>query len=146
MTYYPDGSPYQYGPAPNTGLVCAGWLAAGHPYPEGEPPDGFLDRLAWRCVNQTDRPYRGIHVCELCPKDHADFVSVVREGKKHLLGCAEITVIAGTRIYAAPNLILHYVAAHGYQPSKDFVDAVMAGSSEESLSDWTLFTGPYWDV
>lgn len=145
MTYYPDGIPYRYGPADESGLVCAGWLAAGHPYPQGAPRDGFLDRLAWRCVNQVDRPYRGIHICELCPEDHADFVSVVREGKKHLLGCAEVTVVASTRTYAAPNLILHYVAAHSYQPPGDFMDAVMAGSSEESLSNWTLFHGPYWD-
>ena len=146
MTYYPDGSPYRYGHADDTGLVCAGWLAADHRYPQHAPRDGFLDRLAWRCVNRMDRAYRGIHICELCPKDQADFVSVVCEGKKHLLGSAEITVAAGTRTYAAPNLILHYVAVHGYQPPDDFVDTVMASSSEESLSNWTFFSGPYWDA
>jgi len=144
MTYFADGSSYNYGSASEDGLVCAGWLAEGHAFRQGNVPDGFLDRLAWHCVNQRDRAYRGIHICELCPKDMADHVSVVCEGKKHLLGGAEITVACGSRTYAAPNLILHYVAVHRYQPPDDFVEALMSRSCEESRSDWVLFSGPYW--
>jgi hypothetical protein len=43
------------------------------------------------------------------------------------LGSAEIRVPgSGGRIYAAPDLIYHYVEAHGYRPPDEFVEAVMA--------------------
>ena len=145
MTHFEDGSAYTYDPDADPILVCAGWLARGHAYREAAVPDGFVDRLAWLCVNQLDRVYRGIHVCELCPEASADYVSVVCQGKKHLLGNAEITVAAVVRTYAAPNLILHYVAAHGYSPPDDFVVAAMAGAHEHRLKNWSLFVGPYWD-
>jgi hypothetical protein len=45
-----------------------------------------------------------------------------------LLGSAEIRVISNTGvIYAAPNLIYHYVHAHSYAPPAGFVEAVLAG-------------------
>lgn len=95
-------------------------------------------------MTQHDRGYRGSHICELCPKDDANWVSIVHQGKKRLLGSGEITVCAPTRTYATPNLVLHYIAAHGYLPPDDFVDAVMDGPDTELLSDYSLFTGPYW--
>ncbi len=156
MTYFPDGSPYAYGGHLDPTLVCAGWLGARHPFRIAEAPEGFLDRLAWRCINQLDRSYLGIHICELCPAHTflrvsekyaiaVDYVSVVHNSKKYLLGSAEITVHATARTYAAPNLVLHYVAAHGYLPPDDLVEAVMRGGHAETLTGWSLFCGPYWD-
>lgn len=45
-----------------------------------------------------------------------------------LLGLAEIRVAAVQgQLYAAPNLIYHYVVIHNYSPPVEFVRAVLAG-------------------
>ena len=46
-----------------------------------------------------------------------------------------ILVIAVGAIYAAPNLIYHYVAEHHYAPPQEFVDALLhcADHVEETL-------------
>ncbi|MEU3075515.1 hypothetical protein [Streptomyces laurentii] len=61
--------------------------------------------------------YRGFHVCNLCLR--------ARSGAPR--GNGEIRVPGESGItYAAPDLITHYVAAHGYRPPQVFVDAVLA--------------------
>ena len=52
---------------------------------------------------------------------------VTRNGEKLVLGSAEIGVFgeAGL-IYAAPNLIFHYVLVHHYSPPESFVRAMKA--------------------
>jgi hypothetical protein len=45
-----------------------------------------------------------------------------------LLGSAEIRVFSNEgRIYAAPNLLFHYVCEHHYRPPKEFVQALRTG-------------------
>lgn len=141
MTHFDDDSPYTYLHEDDT-LVCLGWLGNEQPFATGAAPEGFLDRLAWRCVNEMERATRGIHVCELCPPDDADYISILHGGKKHLLGTAEITIDTGSTRYAAPNLILHYTADHGYLPPADVLAAVM--DQEQKLTDWSIYIGPYW--
>ncbi len=44
------------------------------------------------------------------------------------LGSAEIRVFGnGGKIYAAPNLIYHYVTVHGYKTPDEFVSALKEG-------------------
>jgi hypothetical protein len=46
----------------------------------------------------------------------------------HLLGSAEIRVFADSgAIYAAPDLIYHYMAVHRYKPPDQFITALTAG-------------------
>ncbi|HEX2312604.1 MAG TPA: hypothetical protein VHJ17_02660 [Thermomonospora sp.] len=72
-----------------------------------------------RLVNRT----RGWHECFLCPAGpypiRMDF-----EGTELALGDAEIRVVGpdGT-VYAAPNLVAHYIGAHSYRPPQGFIDA-----------------------
>jgi len=48
---------------------------------------------------------------------------------KLFLGMAEIRVFAKSgKIYAAPNLIYHYVKDHSYAPPDPFVEAVLTTS------------------
>ncbi len=154
MTHFPDGAPYGYAlHEPGSGnLVCAGWLESGQRFPTGVPPQGFLDRLAWLCVHSRDRSMRGFHVCDICTDEEASWTAVsgvrVRDpayvlyaGEKRLLGWFEITVDAGDRVYAAPSLILHYVAKHNYLPPEDFVAAVMLLEEDRCLRDWSLHLG-----
>lgn len=49
------------------------------------------------------------------------------EGELIKLGSAEIHVKAADgRTFAAPDLICHYFAAHGYRPPEEFIEAVCA--------------------
>ena len=149
MTYFADGTPYDYFSSESP-LVCVGWLGEGQTFETGACPPGFLDRLAWFCVNQNDRATRGIHYCEICSNDETkqdtefgggefqSAISLHRADQTRLLGTAEITIDAGERIYAAPNLILHYVAGHFYLPPEDFVRAVMDQEESCCLTDWSL--------
>lgn len=45
-----------------------------------------------------------------------------------VVGHAEIRVQGPSgRRYASPDMIIHYVQEHGYQPPQDFIDGVMLG-------------------
>jgi hypothetical protein len=51
-----------------------------------------------------------------------------RHGEMRLLGSAEIRVFSESgAIYAAPDLIYHYMAAHRYKPPEQFVSALRFG-------------------
>jgi hypothetical protein len=122
MAYYPDLSPYEYsGPEPST--VNVGWLAKKHGYSQGTVPDNFIERLLLFC-RRLIHPTLGWHNCPFCRKPTLVWV---RQGEgEFLLGTAEIRVIGKNGIiYAAPNLIYHYVAEHHYRPPEEFVQAVM---------------------
>ncbi|MEV0367320.1 hypothetical protein, partial [Nocardia fusca] len=72
----------------------------------------------------------GFHVCEFCPApDPFDAMPQTVYGDHSLnLGSAEIRVpVPQTprHMFAAPNLIIHYVIEHGYLPPDAFVAAVM---------------------
>lgn len=138
MTYFPDGSPYTYFPPTEEDddageLVCAGWLDGGHPFRTGDPPPGFVDKLAWLCVNELHQRTRGIHFCEICQPEGSRQVSVLVAGEKRRLGTAEIRVRTPRFTYAAPTLVLHYVVDHRYLPPDDFVEAVLAAPESARL-------------
>jgi len=136
MAYYVDLSAYSYGGRPGKGALNVGWLCADHPYPKGEAPAGFLERLAAFCrisVNET----RGYHACDLCPGGAAMPQSIPYAEEYVLLGSAEIRVFASAkrrlpsgepRAYAAPDLVYHYVREHRYLPPVEFIDAVLSGA------------------
>jgi hypothetical protein len=132
MTWFADNSIYTYmvnhrhPPQYNIG-----WLDAGHPFPCGKVSEEFIDRL-WHFCHFQPIATLGIHGCELCNKPY-DRVTAFYGDDVFLLGSAEIRAI-GTdgRIYAAPNLIFHYVTKHQYLPPKEFIDAILFGPQPES--------------
>jgi hypothetical protein len=135
MAYYPDLSPYQYGNSTiRPDVMNVGWLDSVHNYPRGSVPLAFIDRL-WILCRRRIMTMRGFHVCEFCDMAH-DKVPTVQRGEEVLsLGFAEIRVFSPSdRVYAAPNLIYHYVVEHHYQPPEEFIQAVLkcplSGSSE----------------
>ncbi|MBX3467614.1 MAG: hypothetical protein KF878_12075 [Planctomycetes bacterium] len=130
--HFEDGSPYTYF-APGPGEPPArsvGWLEEGHPFTIGRLPTGVLDRIAWRCAFATTHQTRGIHRCSLCPRDAYDAERecylLVRGERPRLLGTREVW-IPGPRgvIYAAPDLVVHYLVDHAYLPPPDFVEAAL---------------------
>jgi len=130
MTYFPDGSSYAYGPESGedrSRLVNVGWLSADHAYVRGEVPNDLTTKLARLCRHGINR-MRGFHVCEFCPEGPADrrgHMTFARdEVGEFLVGSAEIRVPeSGQRVFAALDMIIHYVTEHGYKPPDDFLRA-----------------------
>ena len=135
MAYYPDLSFYQYGNSKAwPDVVNVGWLDSVQNYPQGSVSQAFIERL-WILCRRRIMTMRGFHVCEFCDMPR-DKVPTVQRGEEILsLGFAEIRVFSrSSRVYAAPNLIYHYVVEHHYQPPEEFIQAVLEcplpGSSE----------------
>ena len=123
--YYPDLSPCTYSHV-EPGHIAVGWLDRVHPFPQGMVPSGLVERLialSWQPAIQ----HRGLHACEFCPPDQSYEVFLsMPSGEQRYLASAIIYVPAGgSRVFAAPTLISHYIAAHGYQPPAEFIDAVL---------------------
>ena len=122
MSYYKDLSDYsyfEYFVRRNTKNI--GWLQTGKTFCQMIPKDSLLS-LLWQYCSVSVAQSRGIHRCEFCENDPIIFEE--RDGLKLLLGTAEIRVFGEKNIYAAPNLIYHYVKEHSYQPPHSFIKAL----------------------
>jgi hypothetical protein len=131
VTYFPDLSPYTYHQVEGAWgeLLNIGWLERGHAVPTGSVPEDFVRRLAWLCAHTAVQRTRGIHRCTIPPcasgRD-APRVVVTIDGEDVYLGGAEVWVgVDGGIWYAAPDLVYHYVTAHGYRPPDGFIEAVL---------------------
>jgi len=151
--FYRDLEPYRYGVQTELkDVVTVGWLSKVSSYPQGHPTAelvGALERLlSSHRVHQT----RGYHACEFCSKSPLAYgctklqqlayetqLHETQSGKKVLLGSAEIWVpaLGQTVIYAAPDLIYHYVKEHRYLPPAEFIDVVL---SARDSRDWDANT------
>ena len=122
MTFFTDLSPYSYDSSAATGSVLnVGWLDARFGYPQGDVPPEFIERL-WAFCRVPTLVTFGFHVCDLCHGSTRTPVKAVRGSESILLGFSEIRVFgADGKVYAAPNLIYHYVTEHGYRPPEEFI-------------------------
>ncbi|MFI8191502.1 hypothetical protein ACIF8T_22225 [Streptomyces sp. NPDC085946] len=110
--------------------LAVGWPAAGHRWASGPAPGSFTGKLLAVVDAQQVNALLGIHACALCPTPLPDAHPWYVPRPGHLrasAGTGEIRVpgAPGTA-FAAPHLIGHYVADHGYLPPRPFVDAVLA--------------------
>ena len=127
MAYFKDFSEYTYfgPPAQQPGTKNIGWLADGVAFETEEPAEELLDWV-WAYAKVSTVRSRGMHRCEFCADRHANYPE--RNGMKLMLGTAELRVFAESgEIYAAPNLIYHYIAVHHYKPPREFVEAMRKG-------------------
>jgi hypothetical protein len=126
MAYFEDLSEYTYDVEfARPGTKTVGWLGRGHSFPTSPPSDDILD-LLWVLCSTSVALQRGVHACEFCPSG-SGYLSE-RNEKRLLLGAAEIRAFSEAgHIYAAPNLIYHYVLVHHYQPPDKFVEALRKG-------------------
>jgi hypothetical protein len=108
-----------------------GWLDAHRHFDRGSVPPAFLDRL-WGICKLPVAVAPGCLPCSLCVP--ARTATIVKRGQESLLlGTAEIRVFGhGQRVFAAPDLIYHYVVDHAYLPPTEFIEAVLQGPSPES--------------
>ncbi len=109
--------------------LAVGFLTRKHPFPTGKTPAGFAKKLLSYChPNKT--------VCHTLGTRKSPFsnehIEVEFDGKSHKLGAAEIRIIGTEDIFAAPDLIYHYVTDHNYLPPDEFIDAVMKGPAADS--------------
>ncbi len=103
-------------------VVNIGWLEPGEPIPKGPVPEPVLGTILRLCCTQAVNRTRGLHHPMLgmqCP------YKTTYDGREYWLGSAEIRVPGlGKRIYAAPNLVYHYIKDVDYLPPQEFLDAV----------------------
>ena len=125
MSCYPDLSPYAYHvEIIDPKLLNIGWLDAKHPFTQGPVSEEFLERL-WIYSHVSVRAFRGFHDCDFC-LDASRPTLADKNDEVLRLGSAEIRVPGEDGVvYAAPNLIYHYVTTHHYQPPTQFIEAVL---------------------
>jgi hypothetical protein len=122
--YFEDLSEYSYdmGVAIR-GVRNVGWLDASHEYAKGSIDAAVLEKITTLALQKSVNQMRGFHYCELCSTEE---LRIEQGGKKRLLGSSELWVPDNAGGYfASPNLVVHYIQAHGYQPPSDYVEAVM---------------------
>jgi hypothetical protein len=121
MTYFLENSLYNYLPSQaqadsNNRLYNVGWLDGAVPFIVGKTSDLFRTKLRRLCTERVVLKCKGVHTCQLCAK----------QGKRDVVGNGEIRVADSRQdlTYACPQMIAHYVEAHGYLPPTDFIRAV----------------------
>ena len=124
MAYFADLTPYSYiRGAARENERNIGWLDSDHSFAQGPVSERVLATVFTLCkapVNQT----RGFHPCVFCSSGPAG-IQATYDGTTLLLGSAEIRVPSRAGlVYAAPNMIYHYIKDHHYQPPQEFIDAV----------------------
>src|ERR1041384_4201724 len=93
---------------------AVGWLESGKEFEVGNVDRGVYDKL----VELAREPWQtvacaGVHSCDLCryePISH---------------GVNNIFIPGKGLLYVCPELIVHYMNAHGYAPPAEFCDAVL---------------------
>ncbi|HWG42388.1 MAG TPA: hypothetical protein VN688_06335 [Gemmataceae bacterium] len=121
VSFFEDLTPYTYfhPEEERAGTVNIGWLDRRHPFRTGLTSAVFRAKLHQLCQRRVKRT-RGCHRCYFC------------KGRDKPLGSAEMRVLGDGRVYAAPELVYHYVVAHAYKPPEEFIAAILAwdGSRE----------------
>jgi hypothetical protein len=127
MAYFPDLTPYTYSESAEP-MVNVGWLDREHTFEAGDTDKRLLSALLDLCSRPVN-VMRGSHDCDLCGEESP--IRATGPSGPVFLGNGEIHVrLPSGPIYAAPTLIAHYVAAHGYQPPVDFVHAAIQNAAQ----------------
>ncbi len=143
MSYFRDLTPYSYGYFPeelHSRVLNIGWLEVTQPFVTGRLPEAWIDRL-WQFCTISVPQMRGYHVCDLCASHNDVAVHAEHKNERLMLGSAEIRVFAKDGVvFAAPNLVYHYVVTHGYRPPDVFVEAVVTSSAPPDQAYFDLLT------
>lgn len=126
MSYFKDLTKYSYLHYENSKNI--GWLDKDYSYSKGKVCKEFMDNL-WEYLHLNLNQSRGYHSCNLCSVLGEGAFIATNKDKSVKLGFAEIRVLSenGTCVYAAPNLIYHYILNHEYKPPEEFIQAVLNG-------------------
>lgn len=108
--YYPDlGTECQIARGPRVRAV--GWLAASHEFARGDVDMRVVEALRRLAAEGwVHVAVAGPHLCELCERS--------RETRNIYVPGIDV-------LYAAPAMIVHYLADHSYSPPLEFSEAVL---------------------
>lgn len=122
--YFRDLTPYSYiGRKERVSELNVGWLEKSYPHEMGHVEDDIVQKILILCFRPVHTT-RGFHYCDLCTGSRTR-VRVKCGDLERALGSAEIRVPGEEGVvYAAPNLVYHYITKHGYRPPVQFLDAV----------------------
>ncbi len=121
MAWFEDLAPCSYFMPEWTFLRAIGWLEAGHPFPTGVVEQRIYDTLL-ELLRNPWQPFvfAGVHQCDVCWYTGP-------YGGSNLF-------VPGTRcVFVCPQLIVHYMNAHGYRPPEEFCRAVLACPPTHSM-------------
>lgn len=125
MTYFADLSDYSYLRG-EPSMLNVGWLGGEHDFPLGDVDPSTLRKLLI-LADEPANMMRGWHACEFCDAEPPVVVDAPVPEGRIWLGSGEIHVRGSTGdVYAAPTLVVHYIAVHRYLPPTAFLDAVMS--------------------
>lgn len=116
MAWYSDLSPCAcFGEEFASALKAVGWLERGHEYRVGRTDEAIYGKLS-ALLHDPWQPAvtLGVHECDLCQYE---------PGAK---GSTNIFIPANGFLYVCPELITHYMNAHGYLPPDEFCQAVLS--------------------
>ncbi len=127
MAYYTDLSPYEYIKSKaKDKILNIGWLDKEHIFAKGKVDCSLLELIFCLCRRSVNKT-RGYHLCPFCSDPSFGFTVEIKK-EKIVLGSAEIWVKGEDgKIYAAPNLIYHYIRDHNYLPPNEFLLAIKRG-------------------
>lgn len=154
MTCFSDLTAYSHQIEPFTlaGVKNVGWIDVESLFPLGDVPEKSLLKLT-RLASGNGvfrplvEPVRELHACQICG------ALQLRDSVGNALPNAELWIPANGVIYAAPVMILHFIAVHNYLPPEEFIAAIDAVdenvpySADElykeqlRLSDWGRLSG-----
>lgn len=132
MAYYKDFSNYECNNQKIKNVVNIGWLGGEERFEKGDVSNDFLMSL-WEYYKCPVYPTRKLYENK-CLDGHWRFFTAISNERNVQLGSYEIRVIDKNNgvIYAAPNLIIHYIINHKYMPPKEFIDAVISSPKPNS--------------
>ncbi|MGB1249891.1 MAG: hypothetical protein ACPG8W_04610 [Candidatus Promineifilaceae bacterium] len=110
-----------------------GFLRRKQDFTTGQTPQRFLIKLATFLLSPVCAVGKAM-ACPLC----GEHVTTQIDGKEVVLGSAEIRILGEENIYAAPDLILHFITAHKYRPPQKFIDVVMKAPGVNSAEHRAL--------
>jgi hypothetical protein len=136
MSFFPDMG-CEAAIAAGNHVRAIGWLHPDHPYTKGEVPSEFLSRLKQFTALSNESAEAlwfgaagGFHTCEFCGG---------------ALGVANFGVPRGELLFVAPEMIVHYIEDHGYQPPKEFMESVIRSPLPDT-EEYQVITEPFWHL
>ncbi len=127
MSYYPDlhtASMLGHGDR----LRAIGWLHPDHDFVRGSVSDENLAVIRSHLATAFQPcAFGGVHQCEFCLKS---------------IGSLNLLVPTLDVVYVAPEMLIHYITEHSYQPPAEFFDALAQCPVQES-PEYMALLAPY---
>jgi hypothetical protein len=124
--YSADLEPYtNYTPRPFPGVRRVGWLDVSHTFATGRTSTTIIEKIREFMrggpeVNVHVNQLRGVHPCYFCGERFE-----APDDRKLLIGSSEIWIPDEAGGYfAAPSMIIHYIAKHKYLLPEEFLRSV----------------------